>query len=396
MSKYKIAIFEFDYHEEVLRNFCHIADQDSFEIMIFTRDRLWSNVNIDIKVLKSRFSVFQLKKGESMYSFFDKHISKINTADVILFNTLASDFKFFSRLSLKPPIILRIHNTNSYFNKFWSSFSPKLSLFYIWKDLSHLIRKTIFEMNWLNRREFVNKVDYYAFPTQFLRDYAINTYGLDAKKAIVLPMSYAPEEKEILEEPIKNISATTISVIGRIDPRNRDYISIYNSFKLALKKVNRPIVFNLLGSCNSEYGRKVKKLFISLSSDRFKLNSFDSFVDQNTFSKCINASDFLIIPIKRATRHTIYTEYYGYTKISGSINDIIKYRKPALIDKIYPLAESLEPAVRQYSGEEDLAHRLIDWSNNKKYLRRDVQKAVSAYKIEKVQDDFYTNLRAIL
>ena len=120
MSKYKIAIFEFDYHEEVLRNFCHIADQDSFEIMIFTRERLWNNVNIDIKDLMSSFSVFQLKKGESISSFFDKHISKINTADVVLFNTLASDFKFFSGLSIKPPVILRIHNTNAYFQKFGS------------------------------------------------------------------------------------------------------------------------------------------------------------------------------------------------------------------------------------------------------------------------------------
>jgi hypothetical protein len=69
-------------------------------------------------------------------------------------------------------------------------------------------------------------------------------------------------------------------------------------------------------------------------------------------------TDLIISPIVIRTKQGIYGEDYGYTKISGSISDLIHYGKPALIPAAYPLQPALAPLVQTYLDRADFSQKL--------------------------------------
>ncbi|MCK4677202.1 MAG: glycosyltransferase [Bacteroidales bacterium] len=386
MKKTEISVIEFDYHPEVLRDFCKIMENTDFRINIFTAEDIWGKVLSDDTVIPENFQLFLKKKSLSVPEFVNSNCKKLNNSDIIIFNTIASNFRFFYNLALKPITIVRIHNANACFNKLVYSYKPRFTLFYLWKDFSHFIRKTIGKLDWYYRRKFLEKVNYYAFPNKVILNYAIENYDIPKSKAIILPMSFTPDDKIMKKKEASDV--TTIAIIGKVDQRNRDYILLYRALKIALKRSSKVIKLVLLGVSSSCYGKKIIKLFKSLESDNFTLVSFKKFVEQSVFVNCIDQSDFFIIPVKIKTRYTIYSEIYGLTKISGNINDILKHKKPALISSGYHIENNLKSIVEPFEDEYDLATKIIYWCENKKYDSMFIDEALENYKLKNIQNHF--------
>ncbi|HSH51312.1 MAG TPA: hypothetical protein VK982_06280, partial [Bacteroidales bacterium] len=62
-------------------------------------------------------------------------------------------------------------------------------------------------------------------------------------------------------------------------------------------------------------------------------------------------------------------ELNGYTKISGNVNDIILYKKPAIISSAYPLDNLLKTVTKGYKNKEDFSRILLQWVNQKEYQK---------------------------
>ena len=386
MNKTEISVIEFDYHPEVLRDFCKIMENTGFCINIFTTENIWEKVQRNDTLHVENFHLFLKNKSLSLAKFFHSNYKILNNSDIIIFNTIASNFNFFSNLELKPVTIVRIHNANAYFNKFIFSYKPRFTPFYLWKDFSHFIRKTIGELDWYYRRKFLDKVNYYAFPNNIILNYAIENFDVPESKAIILPMSFSPDDKIIKKKEASDV--TTIAIIGRVDQRKRDYILLYRALKIVLKRSSKFIKLILLGVSSSCYGKKIKKLFHALEGDHFTLVSFEKYVGYSVFVNSIDQSDFIIIPVNINTRYTINNEKYGLTKISGNINDILQYRKPALISSGYHIEKNLKSIVEPFEDEYDLATKILNWCENKKYNSMPIEGALENYKLENIQNQF--------
>lgn len=395
----KLTVLEFDYHAEVLRNTCRIIEGSRIALTVFTTTKIWQQVNLYNDELPNNFQLFILdKKNQSLGSFMKAHLFDLNSSDVIFFNTIASNYKLFNELNLEPLQVVRIHNSNAYFKPFLSGYKPRLNLFFLWKDFSHFVRNSIAHLDWYHRNRFLNKVDYFSFSNEIIKKYAIDKLGVEFQKAICLPFTYTSRMVSKVAAKADN-NEITISVIGRVDKRSRDYKFLFKSFvEVAEKLKNSDYSINLvlLGAANSVYGRSIVKLFDSISSEKLSVLTFLKFVEQEKFVKIINKTDFLILPIVSKTRYTIYDETFGFTKISGNINDIITYCKPALIKADYPIAKNLILMTDSYVTEAELASKILDWCEKMPYKKFNIDEALKNYQLQEVQESYKGALREIL
>lgn len=389
----KIALIEFDYHAEVLRNTLHILDQSDIKVHVFTTEKIWDQVNWQEKMY---FDLSLQNKDQSLSNYLSKHRSKIDQYDIILFNTVASNFKKWSELNLTKPTLLRIHNANAYFNSLAASYKPHFSPFYIWKDSSHFLRKTVGELESHFRKKFVDQVDHFVFPSENITEYATKTYSLPTDRTWTLPFGYWKEKKDY---PKNQSNLFKICIIGRVDQRNRDYEVVVNAVTNLLpflKASGKQLELVLLGKADSSYGKRITEELNKIHSKQFSSVTYDKFVPQFEFDKHIVDSDFFIIPTKIETRYTVYQEEYGYTKISGSINDVIKYHKPALITHDYPLDGEMASLFESFNNSEELSQKIQSWINNKTYQELDFPRILNIYQLSEIQKKYRDTFEKIL
>lgn len=393
MSKQKIALIEFDYHAEVLRNTLYILQQPDLEVEVFTTEKIWKQVNWQGKEF---FKTYLQRANQSLGSFLKEQFDTLDNVDLILYNTVASNYRKWSELDLKPLKLLRIHNANTYFSPLRTSFSPKFTPFYIWKDSSHFVRKTIGELDWMYRKKFVAKIDHFIFPSESIKNYVGENYPVGKNMIWSLPFGFWTEEKQY---PLNKSNTFKICIIGKVDQRNRDYDSVVKGISGLLpylESSGNKLELILLGTAASSYGKRISKELHALTSDFFIPTYFDGFVPQNEFDQHIKEADFFIIPTKIETRYTIYTERYGYTKISGSINDVIKYHKPALINQEYPLDSDMRSIFETYATPIDLAKKIKVWISNRSYQKIKFADALISYQLNSIQHQYKDTFNKIL
>ncbi|MBR9859221.1 hypothetical protein GYB22_00420 [bacterium] len=385
MRRLQISLLEFNYHPEVLRSFCKISEGLDIDLHIYTRARIWKYVHLyeDDKELPDNIKL-KLLVDNSLAKFISNNLNQINGSDILIFNTLASDFSTFLRFQFKPNTVLRIHNSNAYFGTLMEYFSLKLDPLYLWKDFSHFVRNTIYRRLEFNRRKFVENIDYFAFTTEEIRQYALEKFELKSENTVVLPFSFITEKSKSgkVETADKII---TCGIIGRVDKRNRDYQEVVEAVKKYVKEDSKTLKLILLGSAAGKYGNSIVQQLKQLQGPRFILEYFETYIDQDTFNNKINELDYIIVPVVQKTRYTVYTEYYGLTKISGSINDIITFRKPGIVKDFYPLDQKLESICFRYHDAQSLYEAMLSWSDRMKLDELDVDEALSEYKLDSVR-----------
>ncbi len=383
----KIAIIEIDYHAEVLKNTCRIFSNTNFSVIIITKEKIAKRVKTED--FTTRFTWLIIKSGESISRFMKNNILVINKCDLIIFNTLASHFKLFSSIDYKPITLLRIHNANSYLIP-GKSFKPQLTPYFIWKDVSHILRKKIGELDWFFRKRFLSKMDYLSFPYENIQEYVVNEGMIKHHKiAPLLPFTtYNPSFQKT-----KETKEIYITVPGRLDQKRRDYHPLINAFNNIKHKLNQTVVLSLLGRPKDYYGIQIINKSKRIETNNLRIKCFKKFVPFEVFDSLLKKTDFLILPLIIDTRYTIYKEKYGYTKISGSINDLIHYGKPAIITRKYPLNPHIRYISEQYDNQDELEELILDWVNNRifeKYNKK-INQSLSFYSIENISD-YYSDV----
>jgi len=393
MEEKTIVIIEFDYHAEVLANAMKILIAlNEYKILLFTSDKIWQQVRFSINQQES-VEVHPANSAKEIQHLIKSRLKDINDAHAIFFNTIASNFKFFSSVEFIPPVILRIHNSNTYFNPV-RSINPKLSPFYIWKDLSYLVLHVILKLDTVYRSKFIReKVDYFQFPCSTIANYALkNNYLPNDKLFPTVPYVFMDE---VLPREA-SYSSTNIVILGGIDKRRRNYKEVYEAFKNLTPELNTPVKLSLVGKPFGIYGKNIIKNFRKLENDYFRVETFNSFVPQDKFDEITANANFLIVPAVKKTRYKLYKELYGFTKISGNINDMIIYQKPAIIPSFYPLEKSLQNHAEVYQDIDSLTAVLKRWINNADYKHYEVDTIIEDYSFENITKRTRDGLRKIV
>ncbi|MEM6644099.1 MAG: glycosyltransferase [Bacteroidota bacterium] len=331
----KLVLIEFDYHAEVLRDTCLLLSKAEVDVYLLTTDKIWRQVALKEENLP-RFTVNLVNRRSKIPAFVSAKLDEIHKMDLVLLNTLASHYQYFARTDFRIPLALRIHNTQTYLGKkvrfdFGSGWQD-------WKyNLRHIFGKSIGKLDWYYRKKFLQKVNFFVFPSRAMVSFAQNNHQYASKvNDIVLPLTfYHPLESE--QHDTK--SRVSVVIPGTVEKKRRDYKIVVEALRSMDAHDLGKIALCLLGKIDDWYGREILNELLGLEG--LEVRHFSDFVPQDAFEQAMRRADFLLLPLQSKARYQIYREYYGSSKISGGESAMIKYGKPAMIPSFYKVDDAL-------------------------------------------------------
>jgi len=356
----KIGLIELYSHSEVLYNFCTIIIKtEDCQLAVFTQKFIYEDAPDCLKKSPS-IQWFFISKKENHPSFATRNLEQLNECAVLIFVTIASNFRFYSTLNFQAKTILLVHNANAVL---CPSKSIRLSLFSFPIDWLRLCKVLIFR-DFYFKKKMLENFDYLSLPNRFVYR-QVEKNGLMPSEKLCRPLPFAFFEGK--HQSIAVIEKITIAIPGTITDESRDYELVFKAFKEAIPDFENPIQLALLGRPKGRYGRRIIRQFQSLECGHFEVTSFQKAVPQQKYDDWLRKSDFLILPLKRFAKYGIYREKVGFTKISGSVNDMIRFGKPALIPSFYPLEKELQKMVAVFSDAGQLAEKLSGWIRDRTF-----------------------------
>ncbi|WP_421762846.1 hypothetical protein [Ekhidna sp.] len=352
----RVLLIELDYHPEVVQGICNQLADSHVELGLATRKNIYQQISFE----RPLQNLFILDKEKSILSFFNNHEILNKAWDLILFTTAQTHFSELNRLKFQAPLAVIVHNIHAYFDR--SKIKLRWSPFFLWKDFSYLVRILLLKRELYFRKRFLDRVDHFLFPSQFMLDYAKSNYSRFSRQFCDKPISWVTTKS--IQKKEKDYFG--ITVIGTIDRRRRDYDVIAKLIQSLQSKSVPSIKITLAGKPYGSYGKRVVKKLKSLETNHIQVVTFDRFISDEKLQELVAYTDVLVAPIVEETRHHIWTEYYGETKISGNINNAMEYGIRSLIPSFYPVDEKLKEVLVPYSDQQDLNEKIIEFINHPK------------------------------
>lgn len=356
-----IAFIEPHHHSEVLRTFAMLFVHIGWQVRIFTNKQ----VKKDGYELNSIQDIqWYIQGEEAITTFIKRQKTNIDQCDLLVFVTLVKDFDFFSKISFTPKAILVIHNGNTFFDAPNNlSITPKIPQ--LFKDVVKWFRFFILQEN-KSRQQVLSNFEYLSLASSEMYQYFKDRYKKKYPLIDPLPFTFfegiPPEalvEKEVVE----------IAIPGTVKEEGKDYEMVLAAFQRIAPELEQPVKLNLLGGAQSKYARRLVQRFQKIENDFFTLQYAPNFISQQDFDTQLRKVDFLILPIKKSYRLGIVKELYGYTNISGGINDAIRFGIPALIAASYPVEKTMNHFIRQYESTNELYQQLTTWIKEKEFIK---------------------------
>lgn len=268
--------------------------------------------------------------GESKLNFLRRIKEKVERNEVLLLNTWQQDYGVFNRVEWKIPVVLRVHNVNDLFRdeSRWD-----FSLHTSWK----LSLKRFLNGEAAQKKIFRNRVSQWMFPSTEIGEWTIGNKRLDQKRVFHPPIPFVFRERSFKKEVISE-KPFKVVISGAVDPMRRDYEFAFEVFKQLKQQEVGPFQLVLLGEFRaaSELGREVE-LMRSLG---IEIIIFEKLVSQEEFDQHLLEADVLFAPIRLETNFHTSEEIYGKTKVSGSVNEAIRFQKVILIHEDYRFPEN--------------------------------------------------------
>ncbi len=345
----KITVIEIDYHAEVLRDLCLLLEEMGVEVELFVKEKILRQTGLNVGEHPC-IHVHLINSRREVLEVFQKNRPLINRTHLVIFNTLASFYKLFSNLEITPPILLRIHNANTYLN-------PKVplrlgrSLDEVWYSIEHIFWKSIIQLDWYYRRKFLRKVDRFVFPSDSMIQFVLNQKLVQESKLLSTPIPLTFSKSEFHRE--KSLDKLVITIPGTVERKRRDYDSVLNGLRQLTKNERSRIELVLLGKLKGRYAAELVRKLNELTGGLI-ITCYEQFVSQEIYEGVMSRTDVLLLPIRTETRYQIYQETYGLTKISGGEGEMIKYSLPGIIPEEYKISQYLGPYSLSYSNADSL------------------------------------------
>ncbi len=298
-------------------------------------------------------------EDESKIRFIQRYEKQINEGQLIIFTTLVDELRAFSRMSFRPPSLLLIHNGHSFFAPYNNIVISK-NRREIWLDLLRLIHQLIFRIPFW-RRKLLKSMSGLTVASGEMKNYLEEYYPERLLEYHVLPpLPLAFFERNFSPETSKT-DAITITIPGSVNLISKHYDWIIQAFSELVNPKKKELNLVLLGNAGTAKGMVVVNRLQELRCSHLTITSFDTTVPQVEFDRIMSQTDFLILPMRPYLKLGVCRERYGYSNISGGINDMIRFGIPALVPRHYPLPIALEGFVHTYENAKDLSRLLDQW-----------------------------------
>lgn len=341
----KIGIVELFYHHEVILHFVKLFSGSGLEVQFFVAGQVFRDIN-DYGAENIHWIV--KSPQQSTAGFLESNRQLLNENELLIFTTIVGEFALFSRLALKPITLLIIHNANAFLQTKQSlAFSSHPASWL--KDFGRLLRNICLKREIHFRRQLLSRINYICFPSPAISQYnAAHLRPFACRLCPPLPLAFYQGSFE------GEMDIVQISIPGTVINKGRDY-------RLVAKALRAVLPGRLMeGECIKEL-----KELQEHGNTQFELLYFDHSLSQAEYDYWLQRTDFFILPLKKHRRFSLYREKTGLTKISGGINDMIRFGIPSLLPSLYPLEESLEFLNLRYSGLDELKKNLLFWINEK-------------------------------
>lgn len=357
-----IAFIELEYHLLDLDSFCKVFEKSEHEITLYTTTKIYNTFKNQTYANRYRWIV--KSDNQSVSDFFNEQFDSINNADWIYYNTIASHYKTYFKNQFKGTSILRIHNAHTYLKplKHWYIIPTFFNLF---KAASYFIREFIGELDFYYLPKLVNKMNYYCFADENVKNYVLEN-NITSKEKIFPTIPGSVFNGEF--KPFELKDKIRICIPGIIDERKKDYKPVLEALKLISNQLTEPIEIVLLGKPVGKYAQWVINEFNKLASANIEITSFTGFVEQSKFNELMFGSHLLITPTLDNTVFRTYKEIYGKTKASGSVGEMVKYGVPNLFPSYIYFDNEMEKIIDRYETPQELANQLLKFINDKNYL----------------------------
>ena len=339
----KIAVIEVECHAEVLRSTILLFSKiPNYHLTIFTTPEILTEAGFSVEYT-TILNVILKKSNETDSTFFQRNIELINKHNYLLINTLQRKFYIYNNLKINIPIALRVHNSHFFWSGTFQNKKYSLSKY-------KLLIKEIYKFEFLQRKKFLQKVDYFFFPSEKSLEFAVKRYPTLKSKAHLFPLNFQSNSSKVSETKIK-----TIVVPGKVDPLRKDL-----DFLIAFVKMlhEKPIdfVINLvfLGVTEGEIANRFMENLKIYSSVHLNIISFPNIVSVGTYATYLLSCDLILCPIYTNTVFQLSKEIYGKTKVSGGVNDAINFGKWCFVPSSYSVDISLDKQILTYDSVEDL------------------------------------------
>ena len=378
-----LAIIELYRHDEVLRHYCDLLDDSGYNIKVFCSKIVYEN----LKEYSDRGHIdwFVKSEGLSIPDFLNKNKEIIKETDLVFISTALTDFKAFYTLSKKNRTLLLVHNAHSFL-------APDQNLNFQNPVVDRLRwLKLYFQKRHHYKKKMLASLAGIAFPTETILDYVKEIFDLPTDlKLMSLPFVYAKEWERGQGGKI------TITIPCTVSSELRDYDAVLKAFLKIKNKLPEKIRLVLLGKPKRD-GTQIIQSFESLKNDHLEILTFKNFISTQEYEQHLLTTDFLILPLKIYGQNHIYRERLGYSKISGGINDMIRFGIPALIPAHYPLDSSLKAISESYL-ENELALKIEQWISEKPFLKlkKNQDVLLEKYNRKIIQQDFLQKINSLL
>ena len=350
----KVGLVELAFHNEVLRSYINILKTLSDEIVCFT-NRFCHEQIYDYQ--DDSQTEWIIKKEASNKLYFQNIDDQLKACDVLIIITLDDDLDFFAEYKWPTKTILLVHDYYSFFEPNQINYSGTL------KEKARSTKSWL-QFHTKKERKKANKLienmTKLAVPSSSVMKF-VQDRKLTNKLTEVLDFAIPNQSFEVSKS-----DRVVITIPGNVIPKSRNYKAVVN----ALTKVRddlENLELVILGQARTSYGRKIIHELNKLISNQILVKYYDAFIDQTEFDNQLKRTDFLLLPISKVMRYRHFKEMNGFTCVSGNINDMLYFGKPAIVPSFYPLDEPVEDMVERYSNDDHLSTLLLDWVNNRKF-----------------------------
>ena len=377
-----------DHHWIALDNLSHLLSD--YDVKIYSTKEYVSELDrLGCTYYKKR--KLEIKEdSETKSEFLNRIKPTVEKSDVLMLETLRTEFEWFAKNKFNIPVILFIHCLNWYTfpNKRWplyrilnhrKGFRTKLTTF---NSVPSINRKNI-----KLRQKILMNVDALVFHDPAMVNYYYQNWKPPFHKISVMPYAYYnPElnemintgsiEKKTLKESLDFI------VPGSIYKQRRDYEFILSSFKEVMKYSDKCINLRFPGPLlkyEPEYGRSLKKIFDQTNKFNSKLKIYYNYSSETeprlTYDEQMLMSDVIIsqMPVDGNKMFKYYHERYCETT-SCHYGDLLRFAKPGIFPSSFVTKPEISSIVSIYSNQDEFTNIILKYTD-KEYLESQKIKA---------------------
>lgn len=381
MSK-TIGIVELYQHNEVLAHYCQLLLHSDYQIYVFCNEKLFHQLPKEIQ--NSRI-IWHLNPDEIKRSdFIFAHEQDIKQCTCTIVSTVFSDFKAYKSINLWSKSIYVLH----------SAYTWMEPLKHIHLRSGHLITdflrlvKFILGGHGSARQSLIEGAYKIALPNDMILNHVkVNCDPKHQNKLISLPFgAYYNIENHLKKTDTED--SFKLVIPGTVSREVRDYEMVVQALN-KLKSLDHPrIKIVLLGNSENRYAQSIINQLRAIENEHLSFEYFQGFIEQELYDNTLEQADYLLLPLKKYTQFYVFRERTCLSKLSGSINDMIRFGKHTIASNYVRIDEQIDATFLSFTNASELAEILQSLSKPS----REINHSFKQYTYLKLLEDFKSQI----